>query len=157
MTDHQLVSLTVGNLYITHENLENSRKQTQVLYQKLLKTKHFSNTSFVDRNITESSRYFIREIIIVFEAKSQLKLKMGFTIFATDFDHKSSRYLFFKYCGDIISDFANLPNMADRGGTFSFFQDIHITNGLYLNFHKTHDHQIWAADTSRGVDSLETN
>ena len=32
--------------------------------------------------------------------------------------------LFFKYSGDIISEFGNLSNMVDRGSEFNFFQNM---------------------------------
>ena len=47
-------------------------------------------------------------------------------------------------------------DMADRGGHFSFFSRYSCKN-WYLHFHKTCDHQIWQAGTSRGVDSNDTN
>ena len=47
--------------------------------------------------------------------------------------------------------------MADPSGNFSFFQNIHITNGQYLYLHKTWDHQNQTAGSSKEVDSLETN
>lgn len=47
--------------------------------------------------------------------------------------------------------------MADQGGESSFFQDIYITNGWRLHFHKTYNHRNWTAATFRRVDSLEIN
>ena len=38
--------------------------------------------------------------------------------------------------------------MVDRGGEFSFFQDIQVTNGWYLYYHNTYDHQNWTAGAS---------
>ena len=47
--------------------------------------------------------------------------------------------------------------MVDWGGEFSFFQDIQVTNGCYLYYHNTYDHQNWTAGTSREFNSFTNN
>ena len=51
----------------------------------------------------------------------------------------------------------NKNNIAIRGCEFSFLRDVYATNGWYLHFHKTYDHQNWIVCTSREVHSLESN
>ena len=47
--------------------------------------------------------------------------------------------------------------MVERSGEFSFFWDIHVTNGWNLQFPKVYRHKNGAAGIYRGVKSLETN
>ena len=50
--------------------------------------------------------------------------------------------------------------MPHRGAELSFFQGIHSCKNWYknyLHFHKTYEHQILQADTSKEADLNETN
>ena len=54
-------------------------------------------------------------------------------------------------------------SMTDRGSEFNFFQFFRRYScknwfkNWYLQFHNSHDHQIWQERTSRGIESGESN
>ena len=47
--------------------------------------------------------------------------------------------------------------MANRSSGFSFFQDIHVTNGWHLQFPKAYHYKNRTAGIIREVKSLTTN
>ena len=74
-----------------------------------------------------------REIYLSVWPKLKRCFQMSWKVFVDDADQGILRTVFVKYYRDNISDFRNLPNMADRGGKFSLFHSKNVRADIRIS------------------------